>query len=91
MSAMYGTGNTAANSSMKQSSSITRRRNFNIGNQNHGYDTTSGFYQVINGDHLAYRYETIEELGRGTFGQVIHCVDHKTGQRVAVKMSKNLS
>ncbi len=63
---------------VKQSSSLARRRNVNL-TYNHGYDTTSGFYQVISGDHLAYRYETLEELGRGTFGQVIRCIDHKTG------------
>ena len=58
---------------------------------NHGYDTQAGFYQTVNGDHLAYRYETLEELGRGTFGQVIKCRDHKTGDFVAIKMSKNLN
>lgn len=33
-----------------------------------GFDTSNGFYKVIEGDHLVYRYETIRELGRGTFG-----------------------
>ena len=41
------------------------------------------------GDHLAYRYETMEELGRGTFGQVVKCKDHKTGKIVAIKITKN--
>ena len=57
---------------------------------NQGYDTATGFYQVIQGDHIAYRYETLKELGRGTFGQVILCLDHKTGIQVAIKISKNL-
>ena len=56
---------------------------------NHGFDTHGGFYQVIQGDHLAYRYETMQELGRGTFGQVVRCKDHKTGRVVAVKITKN--
>lgn len=56
---------------------------------NHGFDTHGGFYQVIKGDHLAYRYETMVELGRGTFGQVVKCKDHKTGRIVAIKITKN--
>jgi len=32
------------------------------------FDSADGFYKVIEGDHLAFRYETIKELGRGTFG-----------------------
>ena len=41
------------------------------------------------GDHLAFRYETMQELGRGTFGQVVKCKDHKTGKIVAIKITKN--
>jgi dual specificity tyrosine-phosphorylation-regulated kinase 2/3/4 len=44
---------------------------------------------VIEGDHLAYRYETLLELGRGTFGQVVKCRDHKTGNYVAIKLTKS--
>jgi dual specificity tyrosine-phosphorylation-regulated kinase 2/3/4 len=44
---------------------------------------------VIEGDHLAYRYETLQELGRGTFGQVVKCRDHKTGNYVAIKLTKS--
>ena len=46
---------------------------------------------MISGDHLDYRYETLQEIGRGTFGQVLRCKDHKTGNEVAIKMTKNLS
>jgi Protein kinase domain len=56
-----------------------------------GFDSSNGFYKVIEGDHLAYRYETMKELGRGTFGQVIKCLDHKTGSYVAVKLTKSFS
>ena len=46
---------------------------------------------MIEGDHLAFRYETLQELGRGTFGAVVKCRDHKTGRIVAVKITKNQS
>ena len=44
--------------------------------------------QVI-GDHLVYRYEIMEVLGKGSFGQVVKSYDHKTGQYVAVKIIRN--
>ena len=31
------------------------------------------------GDHIAYRYEVLDVLGRGSFGQVLRCVDHAQG------------
>ncbi len=58
--------------------------------QNHGFDRNGGLYKVIPGDHIAYRYEIIKELDRGAFGQVIRCIDHKSGQEVAVKINKSM-
>lgn len=56
---------------------------------NYGYDDERGDYLVINGDHLAYRYEIIDVLGKGSFGQVLQCRDHATGESVAVKIIRN--
>lgn len=56
---------------------------------NHGYDDERGDYLVIEGDHLCYRYEVMGVLGKGSFGQVVHCRDHKTGGSVAVKIIRN--
>lgn len=56
---------------------------------NHGYDDERGDYMIIRQDHLAYRYEILEELGRGSFGQVVKCFDHKTNTSVAVKLIRN--
>lgn len=56
---------------------------------NHGYDDERGDYLVVTRDHLAYRYEVIDALGKGSFGQVLHCRDHCTGQSVAVKIIRN--
>lgn len=56
---------------------------------NFGYDDERGDYLVIEHDHLAYRYEIIGTLGRGSFGQVLQCKDHKTGKSVAIKLIRN--
>ena len=56
---------------------------------NFGYDDERGDYNIVNGDHLAYRYEVIDMLGKGSFGQVVRCIDHKTGILVAVKIIRN--
>ena len=56
---------------------------------NFGYDDERGDYNIVEGDHLAYRYEVVDVLGKGSFGQVVRCVDHKTGILVAVKIIRN--
>jgi dual specificity tyrosine-phosphorylation-regulated kinase 2/3/4 len=56
---------------------------------NFGYDDDRGDYTIVNGDHLSYRYEIIDILGKGSFGQVVRCIDHKTGGLVAVKIIRN--
>ncbi|EXJ83118.1 CMGC/DYRK/DYRK2 protein kinase [Capronia coronata CBS 617.96] len=56
---------------------------------NFGYDDDRGDYNIVEGDHLAYRYEVVDLLGKGSFGQVVRCVDHKTGILVAVKIIRN--
>lgn len=45
-----------------------------------------GYYNVIIGDHLIFRYEILEELGQGSFGTVVKCRDHKTAEVVAIKI-----
>lgn len=56
---------------------------------NYGYDDERGDYNIVMGDHLAYRYEVVDLLGKGSFGQVVRCVDHKDGGVVAVKIIRN--
>jgi dual specificity tyrosine-phosphorylation-regulated kinase 2/3/4 len=56
---------------------------------NHGYDDERGDYIVVAGDHLAYRYEVVDTLGKGSFGQVLRCRDYQTGQSVAIKIIRN--
>lgn len=56
---------------------------------NYGYDDDRGDYLIVNKDHLAYRYEVIDTLGKGSFGQVLHCRDYCTGESVAIKIIRN--
>lgn len=37
-------------------------------------------------DHIAYRYQQQSILGDGSSGCVIKCLDHKTGENVAIKL-----
>lgn len=57
--------------------------------RNFGYDDERGDYNIVPRDHLAYRYEVLDVLGRGSFGQVVKCLDHKTGMSVAIKLIRN--
>lgn len=59
------------------------------GTNNFGYDDERGDYNICVGDHLAYRYEVIDVLGKGSFGQVVRCIDHKHGGLCAVKIIRN--
>lgn len=40
-------------------------------------------------DHIGYRFEVLEFLGKGSFGQALKCFDYKTQEMVAVKLIRN--
>jgi len=54
-----------------------------------GYDDKKGNYKIVPHDHIAYRYEVLKVLGKGSFGQAIKCFDHKRKVTVAIKIIKN--
>ena len=54
-----------------------------------GFDTVSHHYNAQIGDHINYRFEIRSLLGKGAFGQVLRCFDHKTQKNVAVKIIIN--
>ncbi|XP_015594634.1 dual specificity tyrosine-phosphorylation-regulated kinase 2 [Cephus cinctus] len=56
---------------------------------NHDYDNDQGSYIHIPHDHVAYRYEVLKVIGKGSFGQVVKAYDHKTHEHVALKMVRN--
>ena len=57
--------------------------------KNYGFDDASGSYIHVAHDHIAYRYEMLKVIGKGSFGSVIRAFDHKTMQNVALKMVRN--
>ncbi|PIO69752.1 hypothetical protein TELCIR_08421, partial [Teladorsagia circumcincta] len=59
------------------------------GPNNCGYDDENGSYQLVAHDHIAYRYEILKVIGKGSFGQVIKAYDHKYQQYVALKLVRN--
>jgi serine/threonine protein kinase len=40
-------------------------------------------------EHIAYRYEIVKKLGKGSFGIVLKVFDHKNKEFVALKILKN--
>eukprot|EP00474_Spongospora_subterranea_P010949 CRZ11407.1 hypothetical protein [Spongospora subterranea] len=57
--------------------------------KNNGYDDERGDYRIVLHDHIAYRYEVLDILGNGSFGQVAKVFDHKTGTYQALKIIRN--
>lgn len=56
---------------------------------NNGYDDEQGSYIHVVHDHMAYRYELLKVVGKGSFGQVMKAYDHKTQSYVALKIVRN--
>lgn len=52
------------------------------------YTDNEGFYIININDHISYRYEILEILGSGSFGQVVKCLDYKSQELVALKILK---
>jgi dual specificity tyrosine-phosphorylation-regulated kinase 2/3/4 len=44
---------------------------------------------VVLKDHVAYRFEVLDFLGKGSFGQALKCMDHATGEIVAIKIIRS--
>ncbi|XP_028652533.1 dual specificity tyrosine-phosphorylation-regulated kinase 3 isoform X1 [Erpetoichthys calabaricus] len=59
------------------------------GSNNNGFDDDNGCYIHVPHDHLAYRYEFLKVIGKGSFGQVAKVYDHKLHQHLALKMVRN--
>lgn len=44
---------------------------------------------VVKNDHIRFRYEALEMLGRGSFGQVLKVYDHKRKEYAAIKVIRS--
>lgn len=53
------------------------------------FDDEEGDYKLLIKDHIAFRYEVIALIGKGSFGQVLEVFDHKSKKSVAIKLVKN--
>eukprot|EP00092_Neocalanus_flemingeri_P033535 GFUD01036453.1.p1 GENE.GFUD01036453.1~~GFUD01036453.1.p1 ORF type:complete len:570 (+),score=80.98 GFUD01036453.1:226-1710(+) len=71
-----------------KAASLKRAGNFSMGSK-FGYDDAKGSYLHVTHDHVAYRYEILRVLGKGSFGQVLKVFDHKTKQFAALKIVRN--
>ena len=56
---------------------------------NYGFDDDRGDYKIVTSDHINYRYEVLNLLGKGSFGQVCRCFDHKNKESIALKIIRN--
>lgn len=59
------------------------------GEKNYGMDDDQNCYRVVNGDHIAYRFEVLSSLGKGSFGHVLKAYDHKLKKIIALKIVRN--
>jgi dual specificity tyrosine-phosphorylation-regulated kinase 2/3/4 len=59
--------------------------------KNIGFDDERNDLILVRSDHLVYRYEILEIIGRGSYGQVVKAFDHKEKKPVAVKIIRNLN
>eukprot|EP00039_Didymoeca_costata_P018895 m.335440 g.335440 ORF g.335440 m.335440 type:complete len:483 (-) comp17593_c0_seq1:1306-2754(-) len=56
---------------------------------NFGFDDDKGRYRCVKNDHIGYRYEVLKGLGKGSFGDVVKVMDHKTKSFLACKIIRN--
>ena len=55
----------------------------------HDFSDEDGDPRVAVGDAIAYKYEIVSLLGRGSFGRVFKAYDHKKKEYIALKIIKN--
>ena len=48
-----------------------------------------GDYKYAVNDHVGYRYEILEPLGKGSFGSVVRVFDHKRREEAALKIIRS--
>ncbi|XP_042198160.1 dual specificity tyrosine-phosphorylation-regulated kinase 3 [Callorhinchus milii] len=66
-----------------------KRHGILSGSNNNGFDDDQACYILVPHDHIAYRYEILKIIGKGSFGQVAKVYDHKMRQHLALKIVRN--
>lgn len=77
------------NATLPQQNGSLSRRSSSEEDPNYGFDDNKGNYRITIHDHIAYRYEILGFLGKGSFGIAVKAFDHKKKQEVAIKIIKN--
>lgn len=58
-------------------------------NQRTEINHRKGHYPFVVGDHILYRYEILQLIGKGSFASVLKCYDHRNKELVAIKILRN--
>ena len=53
------------------------------------FTDNDGYYNIYLSDQIAYRYEILQYIGKGSFGQALKCFDHKEKKMVSLKILKS--
>ena len=69
----------------------TEKENTNNEINKNVYDSNEENLNIKNGEILLNRYEVINNLGKGTFGNCIKCFDKENKENVCIKIIKNLN
>ncbi|CAD8066728.1 unnamed protein product [Paramecium sonneborni] len=56
---------------------------------NEGFDNQKGEYIINISDHIAYRFEILEVIGKGSFGQALKVFDHQKNNISCLKIIRN--
>lgn len=67
---------------------IRQKRPNNNSNNDH-LEHDSEYFNFVKNDHIDFRFQQIAKLGKGAFGLVIKCYDHKYHRLVAVKLVRD--
>lgn len=63
-----------------------RQKHPNNNSNNENTEQDLEYFNFVKNDHIDFRYQQISKLGKGAFGIVIKCYDHKYHRLVAVKL-----
>ena len=66
-----------------------RQKRPNNNSNNEKIDQDSDYFNFVKNDHIDFRFQQIAKLGKGAFGLVIKCYDHKYHRLVAVKLVRD--